>query len=451
MRSPSIMIPEIKELLRLNKRKELNEVMGEMHPADIADTLFNLDIKEQVALISRIDKPVMLEVFNELDEEEQFDLLDSLEKELSTYLLNEMSSDERADLLSSLPDETARKFLNLMSDVERRDVEKLLKYPENSAGSIMTTEYISLTPDLSVYQASELIKKSAPNKETIYYTYVRDKENHLVGFVSLKDIFLAHPDVPIEKIMNHQVIYAGAFQDQEEVAAMVRKYNMLALPVIDKDKKLVGIITVDDILDVVTEENTEDFYKMAAMLAPEDDYFETSFLTVARRRIVWLAALLVAVTISGQILRNYAFALEAVVALAFFVPMLLNTAGNAGTQSSTIIIRGLATGEVRLDQVFKIIRRELGMGLTLGAILGLGIWGLIRLFFADNNPLLGLAVGLSLTCTVLTATMSGALFPLLLKKIKIDPALAASPFITTVVDITGLIIYFEIARSLLNL
>ncbi len=449
MRHLSLMIPEIKELLKLNKKEELNEAMKEMHPIDIADALFDLDIKEQVALISRIDKKQMIEVFDELDEDEQFELLDRLEKELSAYLLNEMSSDERADLLNSLPDEVTNKFLDLMSETERKDVEKLLKYPPNSAGSIMTTEYISLTPELTVSQASELVRQTAPKKETIYYTYVTDRENRLIGFVSLKDIFMARSDLPIKKIMHRKVIKAGTGQDQEEVAKTVRKYNLLALPVIDRDKKLAGIVTVDDILDVVHEENTEDFYKMAAMLAPEEPYFDTGFFTLLRRRIVWLVILLIAVQFSGQILKNYGFALEAVVALAYFIPMLLNTAGNAGTQSSTIIIRGLATGEIGIGQVFKVIRRELAMGLALGTLLGL--LGAGRALLLEANPFLGIAVGLTLAGTIVMATLTGALLPLLLKKIKIDPAVAAGPFITTVVDITALIIYFEIAKTLLHL
>ncbi|MBU3933255.1 MAG: magnesium transporter [Candidatus Omnitrophica bacterium] len=449
MRHLSIMIPEIKELLKLNKKEELHEAMKEMHPADIADALFDLDIKEQVALISRIDKKQMIEAFDELDEYEQFELLDKLEKELSAYLLNEMSSDERADLLSSLPDKVAKKFLNLMSEAERKDVEKLLKYPANSAGSIMTTEYISLTPELTVSEASELIRQAAPKKETIYYTYVTDQENRLIGSVSLQDIFLAKEDLPIRKIMHKRVIKVHAEQDQEEVAKTVRKYNLLVLPVIDKDKKLAGIVTVDDILDVVRDENTEDIYKMAAMLAPEDPYFDTGFFTLVKRRIVWLIVLLAAVQFSGQILKHYGFALEAVVALSFFIPMLLNTAGNAGTQSSTTIIRGLATGEVRINQVFKVMRREISLGLVLGIILG--VLGVGRALLLQKNLLVSFAVGFALAATIIMATLTGSLLPLLLKKIKIDPAVAAGPFISTVVDITALIIYFEIARALLHL
>ena len=449
MRHISIMLPEIKELLKLNKKEELNEAMQEMHPTDIADALFNLDIKEQVALISHIDKKVMIKVFNELDEYEQFELLDKLEKELSTYLLNEMSSDDRADLLGSLPDDVADKFLNLMSESERKDVEKLLKYPANSAGSIMTTEYLALKPEVTVSEASELIRQAAPKKETIYYTYVTDQQDRLIGYVTLKDIFLAREDVPIRKIMNRKVIKVSAFKDQEEVAKLVRKYNLVVLPVVDKDKKLAGIITVDDILDVLHKENTEDVYKMAAMLAPEDPYFDTTLFTLVRRRIVWLVILLAAVQFSGQILKHYGFALEAVVALSFFIPMLLNTAGNAGTQSSTTIIRGLATGEIGINQVSKVMRREVTLGLVLGTILG--VLGVGRALLLQSNPFVSFAVGLALAATIVMATLTGSLLPLLLKKIKIDPAVAAGPFISTVVDITALIIYFEIARRLLQI
>jgi magnesium transporter len=336
-----------------------------------------------------------------------------------------------------------------MSEPERKDVEKLLKYSPNSAGSIMSTEYVSLTPDLKVSEASELIRQAAPKKETIYYTYVTDQQNRLVGFVSLKDIFLAKEDMPIRKIMHRKVIRALATQDQEEVARIVRKYNLLALPVIEKDKRLVGIITVDDILDVVKEENTEDFYKMAAMLAPKEAYFDTGFFTLVRRRIVWLIVLLIAVTFSGRILKNYSFALEAIVALSYFIPMLLNTAGNAGTQSATTIIRGLATGEIGTSQVVRVMCREIGLGLTLGILLGL--LGMGRAILLEKSPFLGLAVGLTLTGTIVMSTLTGALLPLALKRINIDPAVAAGPFISTIVDITSLIIYFEIAKLLLHL
>lgn len=448
MRHVSVMLPEIRELLKLNQKNDLQEVMEEMHPADIADMLFELNTKEQVALISRINKKQMLEVFDELEEDEQAELLGNLEKNISSYLLNEMSPDERADLLSSLPDNMVSKFLNLMSANERRDVEKLLKYKANSAGSIMTTEYISLQPGLTVREASELIKEAAPQKETIYYTYVVDNQGRLIGFVSLKDIFLARSDVLIKDVMHGNVIKASAAQDQEEVARTVRKYNLAALPVVDDDK-LVGIITVDDVLDVVTEENTEDVYKMAAMLAPEDPYFDTSFFTLIKRRIVWLLILLVAVQFSVQILKNYGFALESVVALSFFIPMLLNTAGNAGTQSSATIIRGLATGEIQTNQVLKVLRREISMGLVLGVILG--ALGIGRALLLQGNPLVSLSVGLALAATIVMATSTGAFLPLLLKKLKIDPAVAAGPFISTVVDITALIVYFEIAKALLKL
>lgn len=449
MKHSSIMTPEIKELLKLHKKEELNEIMQEMHPADIADTLFNLDIKEQIALISRIRKEKMAVVFDELDADDQAQLLGRLENDLSSYLLNEMSSDERADLLSSLPDDVADKFLNLMSEPERRDVEKLLKYPPNSAGSIMATEYVALTPEMNVTQASDLIRQAAPKKETIYSTYVTDKQDKLIGFVSLKDIFMAKPDEPIKKLMRRKVIKVQAHQDQEEVAVTVRKYNLLAVPVVDKDKRLVGIITVDDILDVVKKENTEDFYKMAAMSAPENTYFDTAFFTLVRRRIIWLLVLLVSVTFTSQILKKYSFALETIVALAYFIPMLLNTAGNVGAQSSTTVIRSLATGEIYTDNLFKVVRREAGVGLSLGIVLGL--LGGARAFFLERNPLLSLTVGIALMGTVLWATVVASSLPLLLKKIKIDPAVAASPFISTILDITGLIVYFEAARMILHL
>jgi len=442
MRRLSVMTPQIRELLKLNRKEKLSEIVREVHPVDIADVLFNLDIKEQVALISRIDKKKTIEVFNELDENEQFELLDKLEKELSAYLLNEMSSDERADLLNSLPDDIANRFLNLMSETERKDVEKLLKYPPNSAGSIMTTEYISLTPELTASQASELIRQAAPKKETIYYTYVTDRQNRLIGFVSLKDIFMAKEDVSIKKIMHRKVIKANILQDQEEVAKVVRKYNLLAIPVIDKDKKLSGIITIDDVVNIVVEEDTEDILHYGA-ISGHIDYMGSGPFHIAKQRILWLLLLVVVGFLSGWVMERYALQLQTVVALVFFIPLLMGTGGNAGTQSSTVVIRGLATGEINMKDVIKVFKKEFFTGLLIG--IAMGVLATARAMIMHRSPLLGVTVGMAMVVTVMLATSLGAVLPLLFKKLKLDPALMSAPFITSIVDVVSIFIYLQIA------
>lgn len=429
-------------LLRHNKRDELNEIMREMHPIDIAEMLLKLSTPEQVALISRLDKQKTIAVFNELKEEEQAELLGRLQKDFSAFLLNEMSSDDRADLIDSLPDEVAEAFLSLMTDSERRDVEKLLAYPPNSAGSIMATEYVSLKPDITVSDASRLIRQAAPRKETIYYTYVTDADNKLLGFVSLKDIFMADEGSLIGDIMHPDVIKASALQDQEEVARMVRKYDLLVVPVVDAGDRMVGIITVDDVMDVLVEENTEDVLRYGAA-GKHIDYMGSSVAGIAKQRILWLSILVVVGIMSGWIMQRYAFQLEAVIALAFFIPLLCDSGGNAGTQSSTVVIRGLATGEINMKDLAHVFRKEFVTGVLVGS--GMGALAAIRAIVVNRDPLLGITVGLAMVATVMLATSMGALLPLLFKKLKLDPALMSGPFITSVVDIVSIFIYMQIA------
>jgi len=443
----SIMTSQIRELLKPSRKEELSEVVREMHPVDIADALFNLGIKEQVALISRIDRKKTIEVFNEINADEQFELLDNLEKELSSYLLNEMSPDERADLLNSLPNKVANRFLSLMSETERKDVEKLLSYPFNSAGSIMTTEYISLTPELTASQASEFIKQAAPKKETIYYTYVTDRQNRLTGFVSLKDIFMAKEDVAIKNIMHRKVIKANTLQDQEEVAKVVRKYNLLAIPVVDKNKKLVGIVTIDDVVDIVVEEDTEDILHYGA-ISKHIDYMGSGPFLIAKQRILWLLLLVAVGFLSGWVMERYTLQLQTVVALVFFIPLLMGTGGNAGTQSSTIVIRGLATGEINMKDLLKVFKKEFFTGLLIGIVMG--VLASIRALIMHRNPLLGLTVGMAMVVTVILATSLGAVLPLFFKKLKLDPALMSAPFITSIVDVVSILIYLQIAVLVLK-
>ena len=449
MKRQGLLTPEIRQLLKKRRIEEMKAALKDLHPVDIASILTNLKDEETVVVFRLLPQELALETFNELDEEEQSSILSLLGKNYAATVLNEMAPDERADLFEELPEEIIERFLPLMSPAERSDVEKLLKEKEHSAGSIMTTEYASLKPNLTIAEALKNIRQMAPNKETIYYLYVVDNEEKLVGVVSLKDLVLGEPSQKIAEIMHPEVISVKENQDQEEVAHLIAKYNFLAMPVVDKKNKLSGIVTVDDTIDIIKEENTEDIHKMAAMEAPEEEYFKSSFFTLARKRILWLIALLIAQTFTGNILKGYSHALEAMVALAYFIPLLIGTGGNAGTQSSATIIRGLATGEISLKHIFRVMRREIGLGLVLGAILGL--FGFGRAVLTEGNVLLGLTVGIGLAATITVATITGAFLPLLLRRMRIDPAVAAGPFISTAIDLTGLIIYFQIAKFLLHI
>ena len=449
MKRQGLLTPEIRQLLKKRRIEEMKAALKDLHPVDIASILTNLKDEETIVVFRLLPQELALETFNELDEEEQSSILSLLGKNYAATVLNEMAPDERADLFEELPEEIIERFLPLMSPAERSDVEKLLKEKEHSAGSIMTTEYASLKPNLTIAEALKNIRQMAPNKETIYYLYVVDNEEKLVGVVSLKDLVLGEPSQKIAEIMHPEVISVKENQDQEEVAHLIAKYNFLAMPVVDKKNKLSGIVTVDDTIDIIKEENTEDIHKMAAMEAPEEEYFKSSFFTLARKRILWLIALLIAQTFTGNILKGYSHALEAMVALAYFIPLLIGTGGNAGTQSSATIIRGLATGEISLKHIFRVMRREIGLGLVLGAILGL--FGFGRAVLTEGNVLLGLTVGIGLAATITVATITGAFLPLLLRRMRIDPAVAAGPFISTAIDLTGLIIYFQIAKLLLHI
>ena len=447
MDQTSLLLPETKDMLATGRTEELKDALREMHPADIAAILVKLEDKERVTVFRLLAKEKALEVFEELKEEEQATLLSGLTKERATEVLDEMAPDDRADLFEELPEEIAARFLPLMREEERKNVEKLLAYEENTAGAIMTTKYASLSKTISVGEALDIIRKTAPKRETVYYSYIIEGNGALIGVVSIKDLVLAQPTERIESLMRTNVISVKVEEDQEEVARAFEKYEFLALPVVDKNNALLGIVTVDDIVGIIKEEATEDMHKMAAMQAPEEEYFKAGVFTRARKRIIWLIALLVVYTVSANILKGYSAALEAMIALAFFIPMLTGTGGNTATQSATLVIRGLATGEVKVEDLFRIIRKEIGLGLVLGLTLGsiLGIFGIV----IAKSPRLGITVGTALAITITWATVSGAFLPLLLRRLKLDPAVAAGPFITTLIDISALFIYFEIAKRLL--
>jgi magnesium transporter len=449
MKPKHIMFPEFKELLDRNQINVLKEILRELLAPDTAELIEGLNDNEKIMVFRLLDKGKALEVFDYLSEKEQMELLEKLEKNRAKELLDEMASDERADLFLELPTDLKKRLIALLEEKEKQDVEKLLKYKENTAGAIMTTEYASVEPEMTVKKAMESLRKSAPNRETIYYIYVIDKESKLVGVLSLKDLILAEPNILVKDIMRKEPIFVSVSEDQEKVAHLVEKYDFLALPVVAEKNRLVGIVTVDDVVDVIQEEDTEDMHKMAAMEALEDEYLETPFFIIARKRIVWLLILILTYTISTQLLKHYSYALETIIALAYFIPMLSGSAGNAGTQSATIITRGLATGEINYSQIFKILRREIAMGVTLGTCLG--AFGYIRALYMQLNPLLGLTVGVALTLVVTIATLTGGFLPIFLSKLKIDPAISAGPFLTTILDITSLLIYFQVAKFLLSI
>lgn len=441
-------VAEIQELIRKKRYRDLKESISEFLPADVVQILRSLDTSERLLIFRLLPKDLAALVFAELGPEEKRELLDIFTEEQIRKILEEMDPDDRTELFDELPAIIVKKLLRLLSPPDREIAYDLMKYPEHSAGRIMTPEFVDIKTHITAEEAIQHIRRTGPDKETIYYAYIIDANRKLLGITSLKDLLIADPQIKVEDIMQKEVISVQTLDDQEDIARIIQRYNLLAVPVVDSEHRLVGIITVDDIIDVIEEEDTEDFHRMAAMEAPADSYLNTGFFTMLFKRFPWLLALLVTSTLTSNILEHYAPVMQMVVALAFFIPMLCDTGGNAGTQASTIVIRGLAVGNISLKDTLKILTRESLTGITLGATLG--IFGVIRAMLVQNSdPFLWVTVGVALAATVLAGNVAGALLPLLAKIVKIDPAVMAGPFITTIVDLTSLFIYFELAKRIL--
>jgi magnesium transporter len=442
-----LVLPEIREVLESGDRAAIVDTFEAFHPADLADAVRLLEPKEAATLFESIEPKRTVGAFEHLDQGEQLALLATLGRPRVVGLLENMSPDDRADLVNRLPEETRDQVLPLLAQAERNDVRRLTSYEEGTAGSIMTTEYASLPQGLTVGEALARLRGIAPDRETIYYVYVTDEERRLLGVVSLRHLVLARPDRKLEEAMTRDPIRVLASDDQEEVARAMKKYDFLALPVANGEGKLVGIVTHDDVLDVVVEEATEDAYKFGAAGAPPPDYLAARPLEIVLRRLPWLAILVVAGTLTTFLLEGYQRELQAVVALAFFVPMLSGSGGNAGVQSSSVIIRGLATDEISFSGAWRVVRKELLVGVVLGA--AVGIVGAVRVLVTEANLPLALTVASSMTVTVAFATSAGALLPLLFARIGVDPALVSSPLLTTGIDALAILVYFELARRLL--
>lgn len=447
MKSLALFIPEIRNLLTDNNYTVLKGLLQELHPTDIARGIEDLEPKEQLAVFKHLSDEEAIQVFEELDLKEQSFLLDSISRERAGKVLDEMASDDRADFFSELSDETVTRLFKLMKREEVADVVQLLKYEPDTAGGLMTTDYIALRENITVETAVEAIRKR-PKVEMIHYVYVVDEPGHLVGVASLYSLILAKEGTPLFEVMDSDPIRVKVDIDQEEVARTTANYDLLAVPVIEHDNRLVGIVTVDDIIDVVEKEATEDIYRMAGTVS-EDDVHKKSIFRVVSLRLPWLFTCLIGGLISGSIIKFFRVSLDETIALAFFTPVILGMGGNVGIQSSTIVVRGIALGYFERVQIFWVLSREMGTGLLLGAICGTLV-GLMASLLQMGGKVITLVVGISMFCSLSLATFIGTIFPLIFKRLNIDPAISAGPFVTTVLDITGLIIYFTLAGFLLK-
>ena len=436
------------KLLAQREFKAVRSILDVMNEVDIASLLSTLSDKELALAFRLIPKDKAAEVFSNMDTSMQTYLVTMFtEKELKE-LLDDLYMDDTVDMLEELPANLVKRILATVSASDRSMINQLLNYPEDSAGSIMTTEYVDLREEMTVGQAMAHIKKTGIHKETIYTCYITERRK-LVGIVSAKDLMTTDDDVPIKDLMETEIISVYTHSDQEQVAQLFTKYDLLALPVIDQDGRMVGIVTFDDAMDVMVDEATEDITKMAAINPSEKTYFETSVLQHAKNRIPWLLILMITSIITGTIITRYENAFAAIPLLVSFIPMLMDTGGNCGSQSATLIIRGIALDEIRFTDLFKVMFKEFRISLIVGAFLAVANG--VRIFIQYHNPGLAVVIACSLMGTVIMAKLVGCILPLLAKKVNLDPAIMASPLITTLVDTFSILIYFNIATVLFRL
>jgi len=455
-----LLAPELRELIADKNYGELCEFCESTHPAQTAEFLSALNPQEIWEILSHLSSSLRGEIFSHLDQDVQLEMLQTLGRDVKGKLLSDMPPDDRVDLLKRLPRPKREAIIPALAQAEREDIRRLIAYPEGTAGSVMTSEYAVLTPELTVDKAISKLRREAPDKETIYYSYVVDENQQLIGFVSLKDLILAPPGAKVDDIMHRDIIYARASDDQEEAARMIQKYDLLAIPVVDEKDRVVGIITHDDAIDIVTQEQQEDVEKLMAIGGAHEvgAYMKLSTWDHFKSRIPWILGLALLGFVSGYIVQTYESILIQVAILASFMPMLADTGGNAGSQSATLVIRALALKEISTRDGLKILIKEFKISFLMASVLALVAYFRVLLFIGHSStagtisPLrVGIAVGIALAVQVISSTLIGAFLPLIASSFRLDPAVVASPMLTTVVDITGLFIFFSIAKIILGI
>lgn len=440
---------QVQTLLERSQFEAAKTILQPVQPADIADVIESLPSHLQAIAFRLLAKDEAIAVYEYLDTPVQEALLEDFKHPEVLDIINQMSPDDRVRLLDEMPAKVVRQLFHHLSPEEREATALLLGYKPETAGRIMTTEYVSFKEDMTAQQALERVRQVAAAIETIYTLYVTDASRRLTGILSLRDLVVARPGQLLRDIMTRDVICVHTDTDQEEVARTLQHYDFLAVPVVDSEQRLVGIVTVDDVLDILEEEATEDIYTAGGVQAKGDDYFKTDLLTVARKRVVWLFVLLITNTLTSGVIHAQEDVLAQVIALAAFIPLLIDTGGNIGSQSSTVVIRGLNTEDVRMSEVARILRREAIAGTILGLMLGVIVTGWA--YVLQRDLLVGIAVGSSLFVVSILAAVAGSGLPFLFKALKFDPALMSAPFITTAVDVLGVSIYLGIARWLFQI
>lgn len=442
------LLESYRALVAEDQPEQLQDFLDNLQPYDISRMLERLEHGEQLDLLRHLPPAIAAEALEYLEYDHQYKLLDHLDAETASKVLAAMSSDASADLALAVHPRQAERLLSLLPDEHRQAIRRLMEYPEGSTGSRMTVDYIAVRQHWPAWRVLEHFRKVGRDTESVSYVYVLDSSGLLTGVASLRDLLLAAPDTPVSEIMIRKVVSVPATADQELGARLLRQYDFLALPVVDERGRMVGIMTADDVFEVLDFETTEDFQRISAVSPVEIDYSRASVGKLWRTRISWLLVLLIADFLSSSVLAHFEATIQAMVALTFFIPMLIDSGGNVGTQSATLIIRGLSTGEIDLRDWLRVLGKELLVGLLLGVTLGVIVY--LRGFFWRGGPEVGLIVGLTMVALVVWANLIGAMLPMILSRLRMDPAVVSSPFITTAVDVTGLIIYFSVARWLLD-
>ena len=455
-----LLVPELREMLASGDAKALQSFCEAGHPVIVAELISALSGEEARTVLMHAELPLRAEIFSHMDEDLQVEIIGALRREEFARLLSDMPPDDRADLFKQLPEDLREAVLPALAQAEREDIRRLTSYEEGTAGAVMTSDYATLSPQLTASQAIERLREVAPDKETIYYAYVVDERRKLLGFVSLKDLIVARRENRVGDIMHREVIYAHVEDDQEDAARKIQKYDLLALPVLNGGEALVGIITHDDAIDIITQEHTEDMEKLMAIAGSHEAgvYLRTSSWVHFKNRAYWIVGLAALGLVSGIIIHSFETTLMQMIILALYMPMVADTGGNTGSQSATVVVRALALREISPKDVFKVLSKEFKIAVLLAVILGVLSWGKV-MFLSRGTDLpagfslakVGAAIAIALGLQVVTATLTGALLPLIAAKMKWDPAVVASPALTTIVDITGLLIYFMTARLVLGI
>ncbi len=443
----------LEDLGRMVEERQFSQartLLLDENPVDIAELFEEMPENTLVLLFRLMPKETASEVFSHLDSDVQQRIVEGVtDKELAT-ILDELFFDDTVDFIEEMPANLVKRVLKNTDPATRRLINQVLKYPEDSAGSLMTLEFMELKKDETVAQAIVDIRRNSLEKETIETCFVTSATRVLEGTVTLQNILTSRDDTTIQEIVDKDIFSVGTTEDQSVVADLFKKYELLSMPVVDSENRLVGVITIDDVLDVIEEENSEDIYIMGAVTPSEDSYLKSSVFELAKHRILWLLVLMISASITGFIIRRFDEVLSSMVLLAAYIPMLMDTGGNAGSQSATMIIRGLALGEIKTRDAFKIIRKEFAISLLVGSVLA--VVNLGKLLLLDRVSLMvAVTICISLFCTVIVAKICGGLLPILAEKCKVDPAIMASPLITTIVDAVSLTIYFVLATAILHI